>query len=212
MKAKEYNRKPAYWEKAKKFLSQNDFTLQKLILATPSNQYLTINKNPFETLVNAIIGQQISVSAANSILKKLENKISSINPKNIYNLHYMSLKSCGLSRQKIKYLKILSKEILTNPLFFSSIEKYSDQEVINTLTKLKGIGEWTAQMYLIFQLNREDIIPLLDIGFVNSFKRVYKIKDINSKKTQSIMKKWSPYSTVAVWYIWRIIDPDVVQY
>ena len=207
-----YNKKPEYWEKAKKILRKNDPILSKIISATPSNQYLTINKKPFETLANAIIGQQISVMAAASILRKLNNKIQSISGKNINKLHHMTLKSCGLSRQKIQYLRILSNVCCWKPSFFTDLKYLSNENIIAELTKLKGIGEWTAQMYLIFQLNRQDVVPMLDIGFINSFKKIYKIDDVKSKKSEQILQSWKPYSTVAVWYIWRVIDPDVVQY
>ena len=207
-----YNKKPEYWEKAKKILRKNDPILSKIILATSSNQYLTINKKPFETLANAIIGQQISVMAAASILRKLNNKIPYISAKNINKLHHMTLKSCGLSRQKILYLRILSNMCICKPSLFTDLKHLSNNDIIVELTKLKGIGEWTAQMYLIFQLNRQDVVPMLDIGFINSFKKIYKINDINSKKSEQILQSWKPYSTVAVWYIWRVIDPDVVQY
>ena len=207
-----YNKKPEYWERAKKILRNNDPVLSKIISATPNNQYLTINKKPFETLANAIIGQQISVMAAASILRKLNNKIPSISAKNINKLHHMTLKSCGLSRQKILYLRILSKMCICKPSLFTDLKHLSNNDIIAELTKLKGIGEWTAQMYLIFQLNRQDVVPMLDIGFINSFKKIYKINDIKSKKSEQILQSWKPYSTVAVWYIWRVIDPDVVQY
>ena len=207
-----YNKKPEYWERAKKILRNNDPVLSKIISATPNNQYLTINKKPFETLANAIIGQQISVMAAASILRKLNNKIPSISAKNINKLHHMTLKSCGLSRQKILYLKILSNMCTCKPTLFTDLKHLSNNDIIDELTKLKGIGEWTAQMYLIFQLNRQDVVPMLDIGFINSFKKIYKINDIKSKKSEQILQSWKPYSTVAVWYIWRVIDPDVVQY
>ena len=207
-----YNKKPEYWERAKKILRNNDPILSKIISATASNQYLTINKKPFETLANAIIGQQISVMAAASILRKLNNKIPSISAKNINKLHHMTLKSCGLSRQKILYLRILSNMCICKPSLFTDLKHLSNNDIIAELTKLKGIGEWTAQMYLIFQLNRQDVVPMLDIGFINSFKKIYKIDDVKSKKSEQILQSWKPYSTVAVWYIWRVIDPDVVQY
>tara|TARA_Y100000816_G_scaffold7624_1_gene4819 strand:- start:291 stop:746 length:456 start_codon:yes stop_codon:yes gene_type:complete len=150
--------------------------------------------------------------AAASILRKLNNKIPSISAKNINKLHHMTLKSCGLSRQKILYLRILSNMCICKPSLFTDLKHLSNNDIIVELTKLKGIGEWTAQMYLIFQLNRQDVVPMLDIGFINSFKKIYKINDIKSKKSEQILQSWKPYSTVAVWYIWRVIDPDVVQY
>ena len=160
-----YNKKPEYWERAKKILRNNDPVLSKIISATPNNQYLTINKKPFETLANAIIGQQISVMAAASILRKLNSKIPSISAKNINKLHHMTLKSCGLSKQKILYLKILSNMCTCKPPLFTDLKHLTNNDIICELTKLKGIGEWTAQMYLIFQLNRQDVVPMLDIGF-----------------------------------------------
>ena len=84
--------------------------------------------------------------------------------------------------------------------------------MIDKLVKLKGIGEWTAQMYLIFQLNRPNVIPMADIGFINSAKKLYRLKEPINKNLLSIAKRWGEYKTVAVWYIWRILDPDVVQY
>ena len=88
----------------------------------------------------------------------------------------------------------------------------SDKDVIDKLCALKGIGEWTAQMYLIFQLNRPDIMPLADIGFVNSAVRIYNIQEPKMDNLLEVSEKWGCYKTVAVWYIWRIIDPEVVQY
>ena len=147
-----------------------------------------------------------------SIIIKHTNPCGVASAKNINKLHHMTLKSCGLSRQKILYLKILSNMCICKPTLFTDLKHLSNNDIICELTKLKGIGEWTAQMYLIFQLNRQDVVPMLDIGFINSFKKIYKINDIKSKKSEQILQSWKPYSTVAVWYIWRVIDPDVVQY
>tara|TARA_B100001564_G_scaffold310473_1_gene282191 strand:- start:419 stop:1054 length:636 start_codon:yes stop_codon:yes gene_type:complete len=209
---RKYNTKPAYWDDAKKFLKSSDPLIKKIIQNTDNNQFLTINSTPFQTLANAIIGQQISVAAASSILKKLKLEINAFNPNNIRQASNRQLKNSGLSRQKIEYLKILSNSFVRNPAYFSNLWKFDDQRVIDELVKLKGIGEWTAQMYLIFQLNRPNVLPMADIGFVNSSKRLYKIKDPIHKNLLDISKKWGNYKTVAVWYIWRIIDPEVVQY
>lgn len=207
-----YNRKPVYWDKAKKFLIKSDNSLKKIIQNTDNKQYLTINSTPFQTLANAIIGQQISVASASSILKKLKNEINGFSPLKIRNASMCSLKNAGLSRQKIEYLRLLADQVMLQPGYFSALKHLNDHQVIEKLIKLKGIGEWTAQMYLIFQLNRPDVMPMADIGFINSARNLYKIKDPVNKNLTKIASNWGNYKTVAVWYIWRIIDPEVVQY
>jgi DNA-3-methyladenine glycosylase II len=207
-----YNKKPIYWEKAKKYLIKNDLILRKIIKSINSNHFLLRNSTSFQTLANAIIGQQISIAAASSVLRKLESKIKIISAKNIYSTSKNVLANSGLSRQKITYLKILSEKFVKEPNYFYGFKNLEDDVIISRLCKLKGIGEWTAQMYLIFQLNRPNVLPLADIGFINSVTRIYKLNEPKLSDIISISKKWGKYKTVAVWYIWRIIDPEVVQY
>jgi len=207
-----YNKKPVYWEKAKKYLIKNDPVLRKIIKSIDPNHFLLRNSTSFQTLANAIIGQQISIAAASSVLRKLESKIKIISAKNIYSSSKNVLVSSGLSRQKITYLKILSEKFVKEPNYFYGFKNLEDEMIISRLCKLKGIGEWTAQMYLIFQLNRPNVLPLADIGFINSVTRIYKLNEPKLSDIISISKKWGKYKTVAVWYIWRIIDPEVVQY
>jgi DNA-3-methyladenine glycosylase II len=207
-----YNRKPIYWDQAKRFLVKSDSLLKKIIQSTDKKQYLTINSTPFQTLANAIIGQQISVAAASSMLKKLKTEINGISPVKIRGASECNLKNAGLSRQKIEYLRLLSEQFIRQPSYFSGLKYLDDQQVIDKLIRLKGIGEWTAQMYLIFQLNRPDVMPMADIGFINSAKKLYKINEPVNMNLIEIARKWGNYKTVAVWYIWRIIDPEVVQY
>ena len=207
-----YNRKPIYWDQAKRFLVKSDILLKKIIQSTDNKQYLTINSTPFQTLANAIIGQQVSVAAASSMLKKLKTEINGISPAKIRGASERNLKNAGLSRQKIEYLRLLSDQFIRQPTYFSRLKRLDDEQVIDKLIKLKGIGEWTAQMYLIFQLNRPDVMPMADIGFINSAKKLYKINEPVSMNLIEIARNWGNYKTVAVWYIWRIIDPEVVQY
>ena len=207
-----YNKKPVYWEKAKKYLIRNDPILRKIIKSTDSNHFLLRNSTSFQTLTNAIIGQQISIAAASSVLRKLKSKIKTVSAKNIYSTSKNVLANSGLSRQKITYLKILSEKFVKEPNYFYGFKNLEDDVIISRLCKLKGIGEWTAQMYLIFQLNRPNVLPLADIGFINSVTRIYKLNEPKLSDIISISKKWGNYKTVAVWYIWRIIDPEVVQY
>ena len=184
----------------------------KVIQSTDNKQYLTINSTPFQTLANAIIGQQVSVASASSMLKKLRFEINGFSPNKIKHASYSSMQNAGLSRQKIEYLQLLSEKFMRNPKYFSSLKYLADDIVINKLVKLKGIGEWTAQMYLIFQLNRPNVMPMADIGFLNSAKKLYAINEPINENLHKISNNWGNYKTVAVWYIWRIIDPDVVQY
>ena len=207
-----YNTKPIYWEKAKKYLIKNDYVLRKVIQSVDNKHFLTRNSTPFQTLANAIIGQQISVAAASSVLNKLKSNIGGLSPKKLYSANNSMLTNSGLSRQKIEYLSILASKFVTNPDYFYGFKNMSDKDIIDKLCELKGIGEWTAQMYLIFQLNRPDILPLADIGFVNSAVKIYDIKEPKLQNLLEVSKKWGHYKTVAVWYIWRIIDPEVVQY
>ena len=207
-----YNKKPIYWEKAKKYLIKNDPVLRKIIKSTDSNHFLLRNSTSFQTLANAIIGQQISIAAASSVLRKLKSKIKIVSAKNICSTRKNVLENSGLSRQKITYLKILSEKFVKEPNYFYGFKNLEDDVIISRLCKLKGIGEWTAQMYLIFQLNRPNVLPLADIGFINSVTRIYKLNEPKLSDIISISKKWGKYKTVAVWYIWRIIDPEVVQY
>jgi DNA-3-methyladenine glycosylase II len=195
-----------------KYNTKHDSILRKVIESIDNKHYLTRNSTPFQTLANAIIGQQISVAAASSVLKKLKLNINGFTPKKVYLAGDATLKNSGLSRQKVEYLNILASKFVTNPNYFYGFRDMSDKDVIKRLCELKGIGEWTAQMYLIFQLNRSNVMPLADIGFVNSAIRIYSIKEPRLENLSKVSEKWGCYKTVAVWYIWRIIDPEVVQY
>ena len=185
--------------------------LKKLILKYKGS--LKTRKDPFFSLCKSIVGQQISVQAANSVWKKLENKAKRIAPKNISKLNNRQLASCGLSRQKILYLKILSKKFITKELDIKKMKKMSDKDAIKYLTQVKGIGVWTAEMFLFFNLMRSDIFPVQDIGLLRGISVNYKTKYPPSElQLKRFKNKWSPYCTVATWYLWRSIDPEPVCY
>jgi len=203
--------KPKYWEYGKKFLSKKDKILKKLILRYKGN--LKTRKDPFFSLCKSIVGQQISVQAASSVWNKLENKAKKITPKNISKLNLRQLSSCGLSRQKISYLRILSKKFLNKELDIKKMKKMSDQEAIKYLVQVKGIGTWTAEMFLFFNQMRPDIFPIQDIGLLRAISINYKTKyPPSSIQLKKLKKKWSPYCTMATWYLWRSIDPEPVNY
>ena len=201
--------KVKYWEEAKKDLSIKDDNLRKIINMS-GDEYLNTSKDPFVTLFNSILGQQISVSAATSIKKKITSKVK-ITPKDINKISNEILKNCGLSRMKISYLKDLSSKIINKEISFKDLNKFEDSEVIKYLTKVKGIGDWTAEMFMIFHLGRSNILPVKDIGIINSLVNMYgeDKKNINFKKYYLL---WSPWNTVASWYLWRNIDQKIISY
>ena len=204
---------PKYWTKAKKILSKKDKVMKKLILNYKDGNLKTRN-DVFFSLCKSIIGQQISVAAANSVFlifkKKCNNKI---NAKTVNKLSFISLKSCGLSRQKVKGIKDLAKRILDKTFKPSLIKKMTDEEAIEYLSDLKQIGRWSAEMILLFTYNRSNIWPLQDIGLLRAISNNYNKKYFPPKKfLDKLYKNFTPYCSVATWYLWRSIDNEPIQY
>ena len=205
-------RKPKFWIKAKKELCLKDKKLAKLINKYPKD-FLYSKSDPFKTLARSIVGQQISVKAAQSVWNRFEKICKYISPKEVLKLHHMTLKSCGLSRQKITYLKSLSNAFINKSLNPNTWEKLEDEEIISQLTKIKGIGRWTAEMYLIFNLCRPDVFPANDIGVIKGICRCYNLKyPISIQRAIIISNNWKPWRSVATWYLWRSLDPIPVEY
>ena len=207
---------PKYWNKAKRYLSKNDKIMSKLIknYKSPTEIVLTSRKDIFFSLCKSIIGQQISVTAANSVFLKFKkvcnNKISA---KIVSKLTFSQLKKCGLSRQKVIGIKSLSKQILDKSFNPKLIMNMNDEEAINYLSNLKQIGRWSAEMILLFTYNRSNIWPVQDIGLLRAISKNYKKKYLPPEKFVTLLKKrFSPYCSVATWYLWRSIDPEPIQY
>ncbi len=207
---------PKYWNKAKKYLSQKDKILSKLIkdYRSPSEIVLTTRKDIFYSLCKSIIGQQISVSAANSVFLKFKKKCNyKINAKIVSKLTFVQLKKCGLSRQKVNGIKNLANQILDKSFNPNLIPKMSDEDAIIYLSNLKQIGRWSAEMILLFTYNRSNIWPVQDIGLLRAISKNYNKKYLPPEKfVSSLKKKFSPYCSVATWYLWRSIDPEPIQY
>ena len=205
-------KKPIFWEKAKKELIKNDKQLGSIIKNYPKD-FLFSKSDPFYTLARSIIGQQISVKAAQAVWDRFENKIKIVTPKNTINMHFMTMKSCGLSKQKISYLKSLSNAFLDKKINPEKWVQFSNEEIINELVKIKGIGRWTAEMFLIFNLCRPDIFPADDLGVLKGICNCYNLNYPIDKNTAIVMsEKWKPYRSVATWYFWRSLDPIPVEY
>ena len=206
-------RPPVYWQKAKRILSKKDSVLRKIIKKY-NKGFLTTKNNPFFSLCRTIIGQQISTKAADSIWAKFEKKCKKkIKPKIIIKISSRNLKSAGLSRQKISYLKNIAKAFINKSFDVSKLKKMSDEDAINYITKLKGLGIWSAEMFLMFNLNRPNIFPVKDIGLLRAISKNYKTTYPPSKKfLEKISKIHYGYRTVFTWYMWRSIDPSDVEY
>ena len=209
-------RVPKYWNKAKKYLSKKDKILSKLIKSyeSPSETILTTRRDIFYSLWKSIIGQQISVAASNSVFFKFKKKCKNkINAKTVSKLSFSQLKSCGLSRQKILGIKDLSKRILNKSFDPKLIKNMSDEEAIEYLSNLRQIGRWSAEMVLLFTYNRPNIWPVQDIGLLRAISNNYKKKYLPPERfIRFLQKKFSPYCSVATWYLWRSIDPEPIQY
>ena len=204
--------KPKYWNKGKIYLSNKDKVLKKLI-QTYRNEYLNLNSNYFHSLINSIIGQQISVSAADSMKTKFFKLKRNITPQTVSKLRTTDLRKCGLSRQKILYIRNISKFFLQNKKFIKNINKSSEEEIYNNLIEIKGVGNWTIDMFLMFSYGSSNIFPTGDLGFLKAISKLYKVQlPISERKLKLLYKKWSPYSSQATWYLWRSLDPIPVNY
>ena len=204
--------KPKYWNKGKIYLSNKDKVLKKLI-QTYRNEYLNLNSNYFHSLINSIIGQQISVSAADSMKTKFFKLKRNITPQTVSKLRTSDLRKCGLSRQKILYIRNISKFFLQNKKFIKNITKSSEEEIYNNLIEIKGVGNWTIHMFLMFSYGSSNIFPTGDLGFLKAISKLYKVQlPISERKLKLLYKKWSPYSSQATWYLWRSLDPIPVNY
>ena len=207
---------PKYWNKAKKYLSKKDKTMAKLIknYQSPSETILTSRRDIFFSLCKSIIGQQISVAAANSVFLKFKKKCNNrINARVVSKLSFSQLKKCGLSRQKVLGIQSLTKQILNKSFNPKLIDRMNDEEAINYLSNLRQIGRWSAEMILLFTYNRSDIWPVQDIGLLRAISKNYNKKYLPPERFINLLKKrFTPYCSVATWYLWRSIDPEPIQY
>ena len=207
------NKKPKYWNSALKYLSSKD-SVMKTLIKKYNDKTLTTRKDIFFSLCKSIIGQQISVAAANSVFLKFKKTCKGkITPTTVNKKRTSELKKCGLSRQKVKGIKELSKKFLNKEFNPKLIKNMSDEEAIVYLSTLRQIGRWSAEMILLFTFNRENIWPIQDIGLLRAISNNYKKKYLPPKTfVTKLKKKFSPYCSVATWYLWRSIDDEPIQY
>ena len=191
---------PKYWNKAKIHLSKKDKTISRLIkhYKSPSETILTSRRDIFFSLCKSIIGQQISVAAANSVFLKFKKKCKNkINAKIVSKLTFSQLRGCGLSRQKVLGIKSLAKQLIDKSFNPRLISNMDDEEAIIYLSNLR----------------RSNIWPMQDIGLLKAISKNYKKNYLPPKKFVELLKRrFSPYCSVATWYLWRSIDPEPIQY
>jgi len=199
------------WTHARISLSLKDKIIAKIIRKYDGE--LITKNDPFYSLCKSIVGQQVSVASAEAVWRRLNIKIKQITPKNIGNLSEKELKSCGFSRQKIIYIKELANNFINKNFNLNKLKNMNDEDAINYLSLNKGIGKWSSEMFLLFNQNRLNIFPIQDIGFLKGISKNYKIQHPPNQKYLNLLRnRWNPYCSVGTWYIWRTVDPEIVQY
>ena len=202
--------RPAYWDEAKKHLSDKDKIISRIIDKFDDLELIS-RGDIFFTLIRSIIGQQISVKAASTVWSRFTEKVGNITPENILSVDSEELRSCGLSQRKAEYVIGISESWHEYSSF--DWEKMDDEEIIDKLVKLRGVGKWTAEMILIFTLLRPDVFPIGDIGMIRGIEKTYNsgVK-MSNDELYAISEKWKPWRTVACCYMWRTVDPEPVEY
>ncbi|NLR75329.1 DNA-3-methyladenine glycosylase family protein [Leeia aquatica] len=203
---------PSYWDEACAQLAQQDRALTGLLQAYPAER-LQGGGDAFVTLANSIIGQQISVRAAEQIWGRLNQRVQPLTPEHVLATPADELKQVGLSTRKVEYLTDLARHFSDGRIESDQFDHLSDAEVIARLTDVRGIGRWTAEMFLIFHLLRQDVLPLDDIGLQRAVAQHYGWPyPFPLKQLDAFAERWRPWRTVATWYLWRSLDPIPVAY
>ncbi len=212
MKTDRAHTEPPYWDEACRELSRRDPTIGRLI-ETHRADVLRGSGDAFQTLLNAIVGQQISVAAAAGIWQRLRAAFPRLTPVSIAAADPAQLRAIGLSRRKVEYVHGVARAFIDGALDAAGWATMADDDVRDELVALRGIGPWTAEMMLIFHLQRPDVLPLGDIGLVNAAARLYAWNGGPPKeRLLRHAELWRPWRTVATWYIWRDLDAEPVVY
>lgn len=201
---------PAYWDEAKAHLAKRDKVLRKLVKLYPDAE-LGTRGDAFQTLARSIVGQQISVKAAQSIWARFVQACGAkVTPTNVIALMPETLRGCGFSGQKASYVMDLAMRFhggLVKPRRWKRME---DEAIIEELIQVKGIGRWSVEMFLIFHMMRPNVLPVGDLGLRRAMERAYNDGDeLTKDEMRELAKPWAPYSSVATWYLWRSLDPVV---
>jgi DNA-3-methyladenine glycosylase II len=203
---------PAYWEEARKHLMKKDRVMKRLIPKF-GEACLQTRGDAFGTLARSIVGQQISVKAAQTVWDRFVLLPETTTAANVLKLKVDDMRAAGLSMRKIEYLVDLALHFDNGAVHVKAWEAMDDEAIINELTAIRGIGRWTAQMFLIFHLMRPNILPLDDVGLINGISQSYFSGDVVSRSdAREVAAAWAPFCSVATWYIWRSLEPLPVEY
>lgn len=204
--------KPEYWKQATNELNLRDSTMRKIIQQLDDSA-LNSHGDAFITLARSIVGQQISVKAAENIWQRILTTIPNASPQHFLVTEQSTLRLCGLSYRKIAYLQDLAQHFENGNLNETNWKEIDDEAIITQLTQVRGIGRWTAEMFLIFHIMRPDVLPLDDIGLQRAISQHYNNNQpINRKRMRELAEPWRPWRSVATWYLWRSLDPLPVEY
>jgi DNA-3-methyladenine glycosylase II len=203
---------PDFWQQATDELAERDAVLRELI-GRFQGLALGSRGDAFSTLARSIVGQQISVKAAQSVWDRLVGRLGTVTPETLARARKPALRNCGLSGQKAGYLKDLATKFMDGTLDVARWPALEDEGVIEELTRVKGIGRWTAEMYLMFHLARPDVLPVADLGLQRAMRINYnRGRPLSLPRMQKIGAAWTPWRSVATWYMWRSLDPIPVEY
>jgi len=211
--------RPPFWPHAKRRLSAADPVLGGIIRRHPRIS-MTYRGDAFHTLARSIVGQQISVKAADSVWARVVGTCGEMSPRAVKLRRVATLRRCGLSGRKVEYLRDLAAHFADGRVDPASLARMSDDEVVASLTDIRGIGRWTAEMFLIFNLQRPDVLPLDDLGLLKAVERHYLQgrtvaflqREEGRRQVVELARRWVPYRSVATWYLWRSLDPVPVEY
>ena len=204
--------KPNYWDKAKRSLARRD-PVMGAIMRRHRGVHMTARGEPFMTLARAICGQQISVKAAQSVWNRVVACCAEVTPENVLARKRTQLRACGLSDRKTEYIADLAQHFADGKIHARDWPHMSDEEIIAELTDVRGVGRWTAEMFLMFNLLRPDVFPLGDLGLQKGIRLAYfNDRKTSLKKMKKLGETWRPWRSVATWYLWRSLDPVPVEY
>jgi DNA-3-methyladenine glycosylase II len=203
---------PEYWDEARKYLTRRDRVMKRLIPQF-GTACLQSRGDAFTTLARSIVGQQISVKAAQSVWDRFAALPRRMTPANVLKLKVDDMRGAGLSARKIEYLVDLALHFDSGAIHADAWREMGDEEIISELVGIRGIGRWTAEMFLIFHLMRPNVLPLDDVGLITGISKNYFSGDpVSRSDAREVAAAWNPYCSVATWYIWRSLDPVPVAY
>jgi DNA-3-methyladenine glycosylase II len=204
--------KPEYWDRAKRALARRDPVMGAIMRSHP-RVFLARRGEPFLTLARAICGQQISVKAAQSVWDRVLACVGEVSPQKILDKKRTELRACGLSDRKVEYIADLAQHFADGSIHVQRWPEMDDEAIIAELVQVRGIGRWTAEMFLMFSLLRPDVFPLDDLGLQKGIRVAYfRNRRVALRTMTRLGETWRPWRSVATWYLWRSLEPVPVEY